>query len=168
MVAILVRTDRRLSMSCGTLSWSRRASVSRILSPDVSQKLFTFVGLPCWIVSQPSRARRCNTSRNVVRVTPISSESSPRRETVIPDTFNDVFFRETRRALRLYNHSEISIIQLSKDHSSYQTTSGADSRRNEEKGDRRSNLKDSPDVRFTPHFIHDYSLFTESHLPHLS
>ncbi len=33
---------------------------------------------------------------------------------VIPDTFNNVLFRETRRALRLNDHSEISITQQNK------------------------------------------------------
>ncbi len=52
------------------------------------------------MVSQPSRASRCqHTSRNVVRVAPISSESSRlrsagkivREEAVIPDTFNNAY-----------------------------------------------------------------------------
>ena len=50
--------------------------VSRIFKPEVSQISLTFVGLPCWIFNQPSRAKRCNTSRNVVRVTPILSANS--------------------------------------------------------------------------------------------
>ncbi len=40
-----------------------------------------------------------------------SGENRSRREAVIPDTLNDVLFRETRRALRLNDHSKISITQ---------------------------------------------------------
>jgi len=38
-----------------------------------------------------------------------------RWKAIIPDTFNDVLFRETRRALRLYDHREISITLRNKE-----------------------------------------------------
>jgi hypothetical protein len=47
---------------------------------------------------------------------------------------NDVLFRETRRALRLNDHSKISITQLLQLHSSYQSRYSADSIASELKG----------------------------------
>jgi hypothetical protein len=57
-------------------------------------------------------------------------------ETIIPDAFNDVLFRETRRALRLNDHSRFPLHSFSKLHSSYQSRYSADSAQ-ELKGDRR-------------------------------
>ncbi|MNP12283.1 hypothetical protein D3C76_1045100 [compost metagenome] len=49
---------------------------------------------------------------NQFRKFTFSGKDRSRSKTVIPDTFNDVLFSETRRALRLNDHSEISITQL--------------------------------------------------------
>ncbi len=73
---IFVRAASKSSTIFVALSTSSVMSVSRICKPEVSINWFTLVGLPCWIVNQPSRASLCKTSRSVVRVTPISSDSS--------------------------------------------------------------------------------------------
>jgi hypothetical protein len=77
----------------------------------------------CWLAvldRQPAIARqslkhftqRGASDANQFREFAFSRKNGPRRETIIPDAFNDVLFRETRRALRLNDHSEISITQL--------------------------------------------------------
>ena len=73
---ISVRAERIFAMSEGKRVPSNCTIVSKIFRLEVSQMSFTLVGLPCWIFNQPSRAKRCNTSRNVVRVTPILSANS--------------------------------------------------------------------------------------------
>ena len=141
---MLVRTESRLSISCGTLSWSRRASVSRMFSPDVSQKLFTLVGLPCCIVNQPSRARRWSTSRSVVRVTPISSESSRSAGRIDPAgkrlfQMLSMMYSSAKPAglCALMTIVRFPLHSFSKLHSSYQRRAEADSAAETEKRDRR-------------------------------
>ena len=66
------------------------------------------------IARQPLKhfTQRGASDANQFREFAFSRKNGPRRETIIPDAFNDVLFRETRRALRLNDHSEISITQL--------------------------------------------------------
>jgi len=48
---------------------------------------------------------QCGTSdANQFRELAFSRKNRPRRKATIPDTFDDVLFRETRRALRLNDH----------------------------------------------------------------
>ena len=56
-------------------------------------------------------AQGCAGDTDQLRKLAFSGENRSGREAVIPDTLNDVLFRETRRALRLNDHSKISITQ---------------------------------------------------------